>query len=485
LLTARTDDPAQIDRGIRRGRQALASYGALDRPTWPDRAALRHLSAGEQDQLRKNASEMLVLLARGVALQASNQSDSTARQELLDEALRLNERAESCRPGTRGSRALWAQRAELAGLLGRVEEANELQAVARGTPLRTAQDQYLVAAEHVARGRFREALPLVEAVTGEDSQDFWAWFLRGVCHDQLSQTTQAIACYSTCIALAPQSPWAHLNRALAYLRQQRYQQAAADLDVVIVLRPKLVEAYKHRAIARQGLKKCADAVADLTRALELGADPTHVYFLRAAVRQLAGDKEGAKKDRDEGMRRRPTDEMGWLTRGYAHMSSDPRAALADLEQALKLNPRCLAALQNKAHLLSKLGCNAEAARTLDRAVAGYPDFIPARAGRGVLLARLGKREAAHKDAVDCLARDNKPLTFYQLAGIYALTSKTNPDDRKQAFRLLSVALQKGCGFDLLETDRDLDPIRKCPEFTRLVDAARAIRSTTTATSHKR
>jgi tetratricopeptide (TPR) repeat protein len=202
-----------------------------------------------------------------------------------------------------------------------------------------------------------------------------------------------------------------------------------------------------------------------------------MYFLRAAVRERAGDREGAQQDRAEGMRRPPTDEMGWLTRGYARMNSDPRSALEDFDEALKLNGRSLAALQNKAHILGKLGRNEEAARILDSAVDAYPDFIPARAGRGVLLARLGQRAAAHKDAIDCLARDNKALTIYQLAGIYALTSQKNPDDRQQAFRLLSVALQKGIGFDLLETDRDLDPIRACPEFQRLVAAARAIRGT--------
>ena len=69
------------------------------------------------------------------------------------------------------------------------------------------------------------------------------------------------------------------------------------------------------------------------------------------------------------------------------------------------------------------------------------------------------------------------MTLYQLAGIYALTSQKNPDDRRQAFRLLSVSLQRGVGFDLLETDRDLDPIRACPEFQTLVEAARAIRAT--------
>ncbi len=366
-----------------------------------------------------------------------------------------------------------AQRAELTSLLGRDEDAKQLRAVARATPLQTAADRYLAAVEHAAKGRYREAMPLLAEVTAEDPQDYWACFLRGVCHDHLSQGTDAIASYSTCIALAPQSPWAYLNRALSHLRQQNYQQAAADLDQVIVFRPKLVEAYKHRALARQGLRKYAEAIEDLSRALELGATATHVYFLRAAVRERAGDADGAKQDRAAGLRRPATDEMGWLTRGYARMNSDPRAALDDFDQALKLNARSLAALQNKAHILSKLGKNEAAARTLDQAVDGYPDFVPARAGRGVLLARLGQREAAHKDAVECLARDNKPLTIYQLAGIYALTSPKNPEDRTQAFRLLSIALHKGVGFDLLETDRDLDPIRDRPEFQRLVDAARA------------
>jgi tetratricopeptide (TPR) repeat protein len=257
---------------------------------------------------------------------------------------------------------------------------------------------------------------------------------------------------------------------------QDYQKASADLDRAIALRPSLAEAFRNRALARQGLKKYTQAVDDLTRALELGASPTHVYFIRAEIRERAGDREGAKQDRAEALRCQPSDEMGWLSRGYARMAIDPSAALADFDQALAINPRSLIALQNKAHILSKLGKNAEAARTLDKAVDLYPDFVRARAGRGVLLARLGEREAAHQDAGECLARDNKPLTLYQLAGIYALTSQKNADDRRHAFHLLSLALQKGCGFDLLETDKDLDPIRDSAEFRKLVDAARAIRA---------
>ena len=96
-----------------------------------------------------------------------------------------------------------------------------------------------------------------------------------------------------------------------------------------------------------------------------------------------------------------------------------------------------------------------------------PEFVPARAGRGVLLARLGKRQAAHQDAEECLRRDLQPNTLYQVAGVYALTSKQKPEDAKQAFLLLHCALEKAYGRDLLGIDPDLDPIREQPGFKRL------------------
>src|SRR5207302_698991 len=160
-----------------------------------------------------------------------------------------------------------------------------------------------------------------------------------------------------------------------------------------------------------------------------------------------GDKDGAKADRAAGLRERPADELSWVARGLARLAADPPGALADFEEALMLNPRSQSALQNKAHVLGKLGRTAEAVQALDAAVALYPDFVPARSGRGVLLARLGEREAALRDAREALRRDTKAATLYQAAGIYALTSQQQPDDRREAFRLLAAALRQGFGAD--------------------------------------
>ena len=108
-------------------------------------------------------------------------------------------------------------------------------------------------------------------------------------------------------------------------------------------------------------------------------------------------------------------------------------------------------------------------------LAKYGGKVLARGGRGVLLARAGKRLAALEDARACLLLDSGPATLYQVACIYALSSKQSPDDRRRALPLLSAALRGGFGLQFVGQDKDLDALRRLPEFQRLVAAARALR----------
>jgi serine/threonine protein kinase/Tfp pilus assembly protein PilF len=473
LLNPRALDGEHLDEGIARCRRTLDLYGVVDNPSWQDRPAVRRLSAADRDQLRGEVGDLLLLLARATALQAPATADRARQDEGVRSALRLNEQAEAVFPGA-VPRAVWAQRAELASLLGQSAEAQRWREQAGQVPLRTARDYYLVAGEHLAQGRYRAALPLLLEATERDPQDFWARMTLGLCYDGLAQHAEARASYTTAIALWPEFPWAYFNRGLAALRVGDHRHALADFDQVLRLCPDLVDAYLNRALARQGLGDYAGGISDLTRAQDLGAPWTRIYFMRARLRDLAGDAEGARRDREEGLRREPGDEKSWVSRGLARLSGDLPAALADFEQALNLNPRSLTGLQNKAHVLSRLGRHEDGIRVLNRVVALYPDYVPARAGRGVLHGRLEHWASAREDAAECLARDTGPATLYQVAGIYALTSRENADDRREAFRLLASALRSGYGFEHLETDKDLDPIRALPEFHRLVEAARAL-----------
>lgn len=477
LITADTGDGKQHEHGMEECRRLLDSYRVLENDSWQDLPAVRHLPAPERTMLREQIGELLFLYAQAIAREARDQTDAARRADRLEFALQLNTRAQACQDVEQPSRALALQRAELQDLLGRSEEARTLRATAQELPLRTARDRYLLASEEMAKGHAKQALPYLREATAQAPQDFWAWFWLGACHDQLSQNADAVACYSTCIALWPHMPWAYYNRGLAHLRQMNYVQAKADFDQAINLRSDLPELYLQRSLAEQALKQYALAIEDLSMALELGAQPVRVHFLRAEARQRAGDAEGARRDRAAGLRTEPTDAQGWLARGFARMAGEPEAALEDFDKALQLEPRSLPCLQNKAHVLSRLNRNQEAVEVLNKAVEWYPDYVMARSGRAVLLARLGQREAAQRDAEECLRRDRQPLLIYQLAGVYALTAPQHPEDLSRALRFLASALVRGCGFDLLEQDKDLDPIRQEQGFQGLVAATKAIRAT--------
>jgi eukaryotic-like serine/threonine-protein kinase len=476
LLNARTARD-QLAEGELACRSTLAHFQVLENPGWRDAPAVRRLPTDDQQRLQTEVGQLLVLLAHAQQLAGERATDPARREAMFQEGLQLCSLATDCFGEERSPLALLKQQGELHQGLNERARALQFFERARQADLRTAQDRFLAARLLAEEGKFRAALPLVRAAIRLSPQDFNLHFLQGMCHDYLGQHVEAAACYRSCIALRPNFYGAYYNRGLSYLRQNDHQAARADFDEAARLNPAFVEIYVQRALAWQGLAKYPEGIADLTEALERGATQTRIYFLRARLREKAGDPAGAKKDVAEGMRRAPADAESWVARGIAHLPADPKRALDDFDQALQLDPRSLAALHNKAHVLGKyFRRTQDAVKTLDKAVLLYPDDVRPLAGRGLYLARLGKRDAAIKDAEQALALDASPANQYQVAGIYALTSRQAPNDKEEAMRLLSAALKKGVGFDYLDIDRDLDPIRTMPAFRRVVEAARALQN---------
>jgi serine/threonine protein kinase/Tfp pilus assembly protein PilF len=474
LATTPKADRKGLGEAVDLGRRALDRFHVLDQPSWWERPEVQRLSGEDQWQLRAEAGELLVLLAEAVLFEAL--AEPARRNELGQTALRFNRLAEASYGEGRVPAFVAMQRTGLERFLGRESGPRGRQADVLPSAPRTVKDVCFLAQQYMNQRDFPEALSLWLQATRQGPQDLWAWAGLGRCYEEMARYAEATACYSTCVALEPNLWVFYFVRGKTYLHRQKYAEAAADFDQTLRLRPDLAGAYLNRALARQGMKQEARAARDLGEALKRGDPSTRIYFLRSRLRARLGDRDGAARDLAEGLRRVPADEISWVVRGLARVQADPKAALADFDQALKLNPRYLEALQNKASVLAEqLGRTREAVAVLDRAVALYPDYVPARAGRGVLLARLGKRQAAHADAEECLRRDMRAATLYQLAGVYALTSRQNAEDREEAFRLLSWALRKGYGLDLIPRDADLDPIRDRPEFRRLVAAAKGRR----------
>jgi tetratricopeptide (TPR) repeat protein len=462
----------QHEEGLALCRRAAERYGVLDKPAWQETPLVRALPSEDRRRLREDLGELLFLWARALAWEAAASPDPARRQEQAQFALQLNARAGDCYAPTEAPRAVGLQRAHLTLLTGDEAEARRRREQAEQVPLRTFRERYLLVLHQMDRGGMHQALAFLREASREGPPDASVWLVLGNCYAALGQRDQATAHYEAGIALAPKSHWAYFNRGLLHLENGRPQRAAADFDRVLELRPGMTEAYFNRALARLRAGRPADALADFSHILETEErPPTRVFLARARVRAQLGDREGQRQDLEEGLRREPTDDNDCLARGVAKYARDPKGALADFEKALAFNPLSRMALQNQANVLAeKLGRPAEAIGVLDRLLTLYPDSVLALAGRGVLHARLGAREAALRDAQAALARDGSPATLYRVAGIYAQTSRQQPGDRQEALHHLSAALQKGYGRELLSTDSDLGPLRGQVEFRRLLEA---------------
>lgn len=465
---------AEIEEGVEHCRQAVEPYGVLRRADWKRAAVVARLTADEQAELGDNLGEILLLWARGLSWQAARRTDKSP--ELLRQALELNQQAGECF-GQFEVVPVLLQRARLLRQLGEEDEAEAILAQAKPLVPRTARERFLTVLVEMEHGKYRDNLPFLREACRRDTKSVSLWMVLGNCYAGLGQLNEAVRCYDVAAALAPNSIWPAFHRGLANLELKEYAAARSDFDQVLTENPALPEARVNRALAWIGLKAYQQAESDLTKALEAGLPITRIYFLRAQARSLAGNVRGAEADRAEGLRRDPTDELSWIARGVARIAAEPAGAISDFDAALKLNPRSPQALQNKAHVLSeRLHRTVEAIRTLDLAIELNPDFQPAWAGRGVLLARSGDRAAAQRDAEESLKLHKSAIACYQAANVYAITSSKAQEDRGRALELLKQAVQADPKLlQLLPDDPDFATLRSDATFQEWVAVATALK----------
>jgi serine/threonine protein kinase/Flp pilus assembly protein TadD len=457
--------------GVALLRQAVGRFHVLDQNDWPTRSDFALLSAADRAKVRPEVAEILLYLAAEEAERAAKapQGERAAR---LETALHYNDLAAACSPDDEDRTAIRFQRDRLRRQAGDPSAAGDDEPPPSNRKAR--YELYLAAHGRMTPAEYRAAADRLRQAIRLYPQDPFVYYALGNCELVMGRPEQAEAHLDTSIALWPRFYRSYYLRAGANAERKNYEAALADFDESIRLRPDFLPTYADRAQTRAAVGDHDGALADLSRAIEGGDQPTRLYFIRARVRQDAGDSEGALRDQQEGLTRRPNDELSWVARGLARLPQSPDGALADFDEALKLDPKCISALEAKASVLSEqLGRTEDAIRVLDDAVRFHPDYPPVRSGRGVLLARLGRRDPALADARASLRLEHQPEVTYQVGGIYALTSREHPADRAKAFQLLKTAFEQGFGLELVDQDPELAAIRSLPEFREIVEAAKA------------
>jgi serine/threonine protein kinase/tetratricopeptide (TPR) repeat protein len=325
------------------------------------------------------------------------------------------------------------------------------------------------------RAAAQQALPTLRSASRTESGRWEHWYRLGLCEQRAGDLAAARSHFKLAGDLDDDCPWPLFHLGVAELEAKDPKAAVAAFDQCLARGGDDPAVYLNRAIARIERNEYAAAIADLDRIEPHAADLPRLYFVREAARRRSGDTKGADADRAAGLKLEPTDAHGWNARGEAKLSQaipDADGAVADFDKAIEIDPELRQAYQNKANALAEaLNRPADAVTVLDTAVERFPDYLLARAGRAVLLARLGKTDAARTDAAAILDGNPPAIVCYQAACVYLLTARTDAD-RKAGVALLRRALRLDPTWAaVMPTDPDVKAVWNSDEFRKLIRAA--------------
>ncbi|HEX3150087.1 MAG TPA: protein kinase [Gemmataceae bacterium] len=454
---------------------ALASYGLPADENWNANTNARRLPAPDAEALRRDVAFVLFCAAESAGELGARATDAGRRTQLFDEALFLNARAGEAYPSEQPIRLFLQQRQVLLDRAGRTEEAKALTKRIESATNPSAATEFLQAHFDQAAGRYREAATALEQIVSRGRANYTAWMELGVARLRLHKYEPAAEAFLAAAALEPEEPRPLYYRGLALLSAGRFDRAVELLDRYLDRQPNEAEAWLNRALVRIRLKDGKAALDNLPAAERLGGATTRLYALREMAFRLTGQAQEAAEQHRLMLSSTPASVDDWTIRGEERLISDAAGALKDFDEALAIDPEAPAALRGKASALSeKLNRPADAATVLDRLVAGEAATAEDRAGYAVLLARLGRKDEARKQARACLAPETRPLALYQAASALAVLAAT-AHERAEVIAILRRVIQGDAAWAKdMAGDSDLKSVQSESDFKALLEGAKVL-----------
>jgi tetratricopeptide (TPR) repeat protein len=335
-------------------RRGLAEFG--DGAAVPDRAD-PSFSPEEKRKIHDGCYELLLVLAETQARDPSPRPPGEHRARLLG-ALADLDRAAGLKPRTR---AYHLRRGRYLELLDQADAARRERDQTRSLPPADAMDHFLVGEELFQRGDPAAALREFEGALRLEPENFGARYFQSICHLKLHRPAEAKACLTACLAQRPHFLWAHLLRGYAHGELGEVRDAEADFRAAERLGPDAAARYGihlGRGVLKVGQNQFAAAAAEFQRGILL----------------------------------KPREYQGYvnLARAYQGLRR-PDEALAQLDQAVRLETGLAALYRARARLLSERQDFDASLRDLERSIQHEPagsrslDLAEDHVHRGLIL----------------------------------------------------------------------------------------------------
>ena len=252
-----------------------------------------------------------------------------------------------------------------------------------------------------------------DAIKGENQQA-QVYVQKGTTALRTWKLPQAIAAFTRAIEIEPRYAEAYVKRGLAYYRSAQYETAIADYTQTLELNRYHADAYASRGDAYRALEDTQRAIEDYSASLKRRWN-TYVMQKRAETYFESGNVQDALADYESMIKRQPT-MTAHYARGNVYLQlsiqgdkNRLKLALADLNQAIVLEPRFASAYISRAQIYAHLGEQTSATQDYTHAIKLLTDAIQTWQGepnaliqvyywRAFAYQKLGEEDKAKKDS---------------------------------------------------------------------------------------
>lgn len=286
-----------------------------------------------------------------------------------------------------------------------------------GAPQPLTSDQHLHRgiARH-ATEQFDQALADYNEAIKLDDRNALAYVDRGILlATREGQIENAIADFDRALELVPDNIDTLVLRSDLYSALGEHARAVADLDRAVDLSPSNARLLNYRGLLRARRGERTQAVADYSAAIAIDNRFVDAMINRAALYSIAGEADKALADLDTALVLSPRNALAAYNRGYVHFAKrEFDKAIEDYSLALEIAPALAWALTNRC--LARVVAGHDLALALadcDEALRLQPANLETRETRGFIYLKLGDNEIALREYEIVLRADpDRPLALY-------------------------------------------------------------------------
>jgi tetratricopeptide (TPR) repeat protein len=221
--------------------------------------------------------------------------------------------------------------------------------------------------QYFDKGEYENGLDYLNGIITRHSSSFDLWNYKGMAHAKLNQYQEAIRCFDKGIMLNPKVSSLWINKGEALSQLGKFEESVKNFDYALELEANNLLACYFKAKSLLKLQKYAGALECYDRVVGKVNDKI-LWNDRGVTLSNLGRYDEALANYDNALKLDPYDEISLNNKGLALYSLGKHSeAVNYFDRILVLNPNVRHVIINKYLALSKMGNKSDAEKCYDRA----------------------------------------------------------------------------------------------------------------------